>query len=201
MVCIDPVWQQARSVQFSALSASSPTKLHVIIIFFNSVKHILQHFISFSCLQPFTYSVYNRLVAPFPCTNALYCVRCAKRCWRQNRFGQTSSRNSNDCPPPTPQPPPTVTPTSPFNPLLPSLYLNNNYSVSETVVRLAWVLRNELLRIINIRCFEIRYTKKIVRIYNERGIWIQAVENISELWGGFTLSGVTRYCKMPIRHR
>jgi len=105
MVCIDPVWQQARSVQFSALSASSPTKLHVIIIFFNSVKHILQHFISFSCLQPFTYSVYNRLVAPFPCTNALYCVRCAKRCWRQNRFGQTSSRNSNDCPPNPPNPP------------------------------------------------------------------------------------------------
>jgi len=31
----------------------------------------------------------------------------------------------------------TVTPTSPFIPLLPSLYLNNNYSAFETVFRLA----------------------------------------------------------------
>lgn len=102
-----------------------------------------------------------------------------------------------------PQRPPhyTVTPTSPFIPLLPSLYLNNNYSASETVFRLAWVLRNGLLRIISIRCFEIRYTKKIVRICSERGMWMQTMESIGELWGGFSISGVNRDCKMPVRHR
>jgi hypothetical protein len=31
----------------------------------------------------------------------------------------------------------TVTPTFPFIPLLPSLYLNNNHSTSETIFRLA----------------------------------------------------------------
>jgi len=30
---------------------------------------------------------------------------------------------------------------------------------------------------------------------------MQAVESITEVWGGFAVSGVTRDCKMPIRHR
>ena len=66
--------------QFSVLSASSPSKLHVVIIFSNSVKHIFEHFIPLSCLQPLTSSVYDLLLAPFPCTSPLYCVRSAKRC-------------------------------------------------------------------------------------------------------------------------
>ena len=44
MVFIDPVCQQASSVQFSVFSASSPSKLHVVIIFFNSIKHIFLTF-------------------------------------------------------------------------------------------------------------------------------------------------------------
>jgi hypothetical protein len=80
MVFLHPVCQQARSVQFSVLSTSSPSKLDVVIIFSNSSKHIFYHFISLSCLQTFTYSVYGLLVALFPRTRPLYCVRCSRRC-------------------------------------------------------------------------------------------------------------------------